>query len=683
MSYIRTDANRNPVGTANILSDSIVVHNYQAVDTIVTTSTKTLNSLTQSNLNVNSTIYNENSNTSGLKGTNVFMNSLNVNGSGNSMVINRLEGNNLSLISLNNEDGNVSNVLHLNMRNLNVSSYLYANQFISESITIQNGNGTFNKNIDINGALNANILNNNHLNITQLENSNQITFAEGNITNNLNAPNVYMEDVTIANNRIVINKNVNIEQNVLMSRLDASDLYVQEKRNSSTISQNNENNTSLALIGPSSVTFSGSADIIENITGNNKIVRRNADIINAVFESNVDVTALLGTVNGISLLNSNIVNVSDTLYVTSEYNHTKNDINTNGNLIITTNHLIAPTTVIGNESNVTRRIFNSNTVSANVIEANAFFINESARAGNMNVGAVTAGSYNALRRITTTGNVESNVLTSNSLRGTGEFIFNSQVDINTLQTIDLNLNNTTISYLSSNSEGGNIDLSNLNSYITSNVITGYTTANIIAGNVVQDIVVGNVLANVKVGEVVTGNIYLGNILTEIIVSNTTANLIVGNLSSFITIGNTFSNIVVGNISSNVFIGNLEVIGIVGNVSSNIITGNVTSNVISGYVESNVIVGNIESQVLVGQTTTQVIDGYIIENIITGNTTANVIIGTYQENVFIGNTVANLVVGNVTANVISGYELANVIIGNVYANIVVGNVMANIEMIEAV
>ncbi len=677
MSYIRTDSNRNPVGTANILSDSIIVHNYQAVDSLITNSTQTLNSLTQSNLNVISTIYNDNSTTSGLKAKNVFMDTLNVNGSGNSMIVGNINGSNLSLITLDNQDGNVSNVLNLNMRNLNVSSYLYANKFVSESINIENGSGTFNKNINVNGALNANVLNNSNLNITQLENSNQVTFAEGNVTNNLNAPDLYTNGTSIVNNQITMTNDVNMTQNTFITRLDASDLYSVEKRNSSTISQNNVNNTSLALIGPSSVTFSGSADITENTSGNNKIVRRNADIINAVFESNLDVTALLGTVNGISLLNSNVVNVTDTLYVTSEYNHTTNDINTNGNLIVTTRNFIAPTATISNEANVSRRIFNSDTISANVVEPTIFYINESARVGNINAGAVTAGSYNALRRITTTGNVESNVLTSNGLRGTGEFIFNSQVDINTLQTVDLNLNNTTISYLSSNSEGGNIDLGNLNSYITSNIITGYSTANIIAGNVVQDIVVGNVLANVKVGEIVTGNIYLGNILTEIIVSNSTANLIVGNLSTFITIGNTVSNVVVGNISSNVFIGNLEVIGIVGNVSSNIISGNLSSNVISGYIESNIIVGNIESQVLVGQTTTQVIDGYTIEQIITGNTTANVIVGSYQENVFIGNSVANLVVGNVTANVISGYELANLIIGNVYANIVVGNVLANI------
>ena len=132
MSYIRTDPNRNPVGTANILSDSIVVHNYQAVDTIVTTSTQTLNSLTQSNLNVISTIYNEKTTASGLKGTNVFMNTLNVNGSGNSMTVNTLNGDNLSLVNLNNQEGNISNVSQLNIRNLNVSSYLYANNFISE-----------------------------------------------------------------------------------------------------------------------------------------------------------------------------------------------------------------------------------------------------------------------------------------------------------------------------------------------------------------------------------------------------------------------------------------------------------------------------------------------------------------------------------------------------------------------
>ncbi len=586
MSFIRTDRNRNLSAIANIASNVITLDNYQVDSSLYALSSSaihTLNTMNQSNLNVTSSILNENINTSGIKGTHLVMKSVNVLAPGNSTVVNNLNGNNISLTSMNNQNGNVSNISHLNMRNLNVSSYLYGNDYTLNSITLSNGNGTFNKNVDINGSLNGNVLNNNNLSITQLENSNELTVSEGNVTNNLNATDFYTNDASIANNNVNISKSVDMNATTTITRFDNSDLFVTEKQNNSTILQKNTNNLTLAQIGASDIVLTGSGTIDEMTICEDKTVRMNASIINGIFEDDLNITALLGTVNGISLLNSNVVNISDTLYVTTEYNHTKNDLNTNGNLITTTNTLIAPTTTISNESNVSRRIFNTDTVSSNSIEATTFYVNDNMRAGNMNAGAINAGSYNALRRITTTGNVEANVITSTGLRGTGEFIFNSEVDINTLQTTDLNLNNTTITYLSSNSEGSNIDIANLNSYITSNVITGYSTANIIAGNVVQDIVVGNVLANVKVGEVVTGNIYLGNILTEIIVSNTTANLIVGNLSTFITIGNTVSNVVVGNISSNVFIGNLDVIGVIGNVTSNVIVGNITSNIISGYV----------------------------------------------------------------------------------------------------
>ncbi len=677
---IRTDSNRNPTAVANIASDVITLNNYQVSSNlyaVAPNATHTFQSMSQSNVNVSQLLQNERFQTSGFKSGDATVSKANVSGSGNAIVVNQLIGKELSLQqSIDLQNGLLGNVNQAQLRNLSTSTYLYGNSYTLPSITLGTGSGTFAKNIDITSSLQSNVLTNSELSATQLENSERVTTKDGNVTNNMTLSNMYATGAKIENNAVTFTNAVDMNGATSITSLRNSTLNVQNQTTSGAISQM-AGTTTVSYITPTESTFAGTCGVSDSTTTGNAIVRRFGEVVNGIFQSNLDVTTLYATVDGISQLSSNLVNVSDTLYVSTQYNHTKNDINTNGNLITTTNSVIAPNVNITGTANITRRVFNSDTVAANAVYPDTLFINQSAKAGNLNTGALQAGSYNALRRITTTGNVESNVVVANGLRGSGEFIFNSQVDVNTLQAMDLNLNNTTISFLSSNSAGANIDFANLNSYITSNVITGYTTANIISANVVQDIVVGNVLANVKVGEVVTGNIYLGNILTEIIVSNTSANLIVGNISTFVTIGNTVANVVVGNISSNVFIGNLEVISIVGNVSSNVITGNITSNVIVGYQESNVIVGNIESQVVVGQTSSQVITGYIVENVITGNTTANVIVGTYDEEVLIGNTIANVVVGNVTANVISGYELANVVIGNVYANIVVGNVLANI------
>ncbi len=678
---IRTDSNRNPSAIANIASDVITLNNYQVpsnVYAVAPNATHTFQTMSESNLDVSHSLFtNTGIESAGLESTHLTIAKGTITGSGNSAVINTLRGNLMSLSSLSGQNGQVANVQNVLLRNLNVSSYMYANSYTLPSISLSNGNGTFSKNVDVYGALQSNIVASNTLQASDVENRENVIAKDGNITNNMTTSNLLGTGFSIVNNSASFSNQVDMDGVSTITTLASNAMTVENETNQGAISQKNASGSTLAYLTPAEITMAGTAEVMDESTAEHKIVRRFADVINGVFEDDLNVTTLFASVDGISLLNSNAVNISDTLYVSSQYNHTTNDINTNGNLILTTNSAIATNVNITNAANINRRVFNSNTVSGNAVYADALFINQSAKMGNLNAGRVEAGSYNALRRITTTGNVESNVLTSNRLTGSGEFIFNANVDVNTLQAVDMNLNNTTIAFISSNSAGGNIDMANLNSYITSNVITGYTTANIISGNVVQDVVVGNVLANVKVGEVVVGNIYLGNILTEIIVSNTTANLIVGNLSTFLEIGNTVANVVVGNISSNILVGNIEVIGIVGNISSNVITGNISSNIITGYTESNVIVGNTESQVFVGQTTTQVISGYTVENVITGNTTANVIIGTYEEEVLIGNTVANVIVGNVTANVISGYELANVIVGNVYANVVVGNITANI------